>query len=159
MGLRRIISGGQTGADQAGLSAACALGFETGGFAPRGWMTEAGPAPWLATRFGLEEHASAGYTARTRANVDVADATVIFVVRLDGGSALTVECARARHKPHLVLFRNDPRAADALRDWLARTAPETLNVAGHRESKHPGMNDWVHETLVRALAPTADREP
>lgn len=156
MRLRRIISGGQTGADQAGLAAALALGFETGGFAPRQWTTETGPAPWLATTYGLEEHASAGYAGRTRANVDAADATVLFVVQLDGGSALTLEWARTRRKPHLVVFRHDPLASDALRAWIVRTEPEVLNVAGHRESKHPGMHEWVRETLIRALAPVTD---
>lgn len=155
MRLRRIISGGQTGADQAGLAAALALGFETGGYAPQGWVTENGPAPWLATRYGLEQHVSVGYAARTRANVEAADATVLFVVQLDGGSALTLECARARGKPHLVVFRNDLQAAEALREWIARTTPEVLNVAGHRESKHPGMHDWVRETLIGALTPVA----
>ena len=48
MTLTTIISGGQTGADQAGLLAAQALGLQTGGWAPHGWRTDAGPAPWLA---------------------------------------------------------------------------------------------------------------
>ena len=46
--LRKIESGGQTGADQAGLRAARAERLETGGWAPKGWETEEGPAPWLA---------------------------------------------------------------------------------------------------------------
>jgi hypothetical protein len=44
----QVISGGQTGADQGGLRAARACGIPTSGWAPKGWMTEAGPAPWLA---------------------------------------------------------------------------------------------------------------
>ena len=43
--LEPVISGGQTGADQAGLRAAQACGIPTGDQAPRGWLTEAGPAP------------------------------------------------------------------------------------------------------------------
>ena len=35
-------------------SAARACGIPTGGWAPRGWLTEAGPAPWLA-EWGLAE--------------------------------------------------------------------------------------------------------
>jgi hypothetical protein len=34
--LERVISGGQTGADQAGLAAAKRLGVPTGGFMPKG---------------------------------------------------------------------------------------------------------------------------
>jgi hypothetical protein len=52
--IERVISGGQTGADQGGLRAAQACGIPTGGWAPRGWLTEAGPAPWLAD-WGLVE--------------------------------------------------------------------------------------------------------
>ncbi len=46
--LDRVISGGQTGADQAALRAARAAGIPTGGWAPLGWKTEEGPAPRLA---------------------------------------------------------------------------------------------------------------
>ena len=54
MSLRKVVSGGQTGADQAGLRAARAAGIETGGWAPKGWETEEGPAPWLSD-YGLKE--------------------------------------------------------------------------------------------------------
>lgn len=43
MTLRKIISGGQTGADQGGLRAGRLLHLETGGTAPHNWMTEQGP--------------------------------------------------------------------------------------------------------------------
>ena len=53
--VRKIISGGQTGADQAGLAVAKRLGIPTGGFVPKGFLTEAGPRPDLAAEYGLEE--------------------------------------------------------------------------------------------------------
>ena len=46
--LERVISGGQTDADQAALRAARACGIPTGGRAPRGRLMEASPTPWLA---------------------------------------------------------------------------------------------------------------
>lgn len=52
--IERVISGGQTGADQAALRAARACGIPTGGWAPRGWLTEDGPSLWLA-EWGLVE--------------------------------------------------------------------------------------------------------
>lgn len=52
--LTKVISGGQTGVDQAALRAAKAARIPTGGYAPKGWLTEDGPAPWLAD-FGLIE--------------------------------------------------------------------------------------------------------
>ena len=78
--LEKIVSGGQCGADRAGLDAAVQLGLATGGFMPKGFRTEDGPAPELAQRYGLQETASTGYVARSIANVDAADATVAFMV-------------------------------------------------------------------------------
>jgi Circularly permutated YpsA SLOG family len=43
----KIISGGQTGADQAGWRAAKACGLETGGWMPKGWKTELGCSPFF----------------------------------------------------------------------------------------------------------------
>ena len=43
--LQRVISGGQTGVDQAALRAAKAAGLETGGWMPLGWLTEECPRP------------------------------------------------------------------------------------------------------------------
>lgn len=45
-----VLSGGQTGADLGGLRAARACGIPTGGWAPRGWLTEVG---WLV-EYGLD---------------------------------------------------------------------------------------------------------
>jgi hypothetical protein len=53
--LRKVISGGQTGVDQAFLRAAWRACLETGGTAPKGWRTDKGPNPGLA-QYGLKEH-------------------------------------------------------------------------------------------------------
>ena len=45
--VERIISGGRTGADQAGLAVAKRLNIAIGGCMPKGWLTEAGPRPDL----------------------------------------------------------------------------------------------------------------
>jgi hypothetical protein len=45
--LTKIISGGQTGSDQGGLEAGQKLGLETGGWIPKGWLTEIGANPEL----------------------------------------------------------------------------------------------------------------
>lgn len=78
--LEKIISGGQCGADRAGLDAAKQLGLQTGGFAPKGFRTEEGAAPELAELYGIQETATTGYVQRTIANVDAADATVAFMM-------------------------------------------------------------------------------
>src|SRR5262249_40549454 len=88
----RIITGGQTGADQGALFAAKAKRGETGGFAAREWMTESGPAPWLAG-YGLVELEWGGYPARTRANVQEARAVLWFGNPHSPGGRLTLGLA------------------------------------------------------------------
>lgn len=53
--LEKVISGGQTGADQAGLKAAKKCGIPTGGFIPPRFVTSNGPSPWLGEEYGLVE--------------------------------------------------------------------------------------------------------
>ena len=63
----KIISGGQTGADQAGWRAAKAYGIKTGGWMPKGFMTEIGPAPATGITHGAVECASDSYIDQTNA--------------------------------------------------------------------------------------------
>jgi hypothetical protein len=53
--LERIVSGGQSGSDQAGWRAAKALGIATGGWMPSGFLTESGPRPEFAGLYGARE--------------------------------------------------------------------------------------------------------
>lgn len=48
--IEKIVSGGQTGADQGGLEAAEELGIPTGGWAPAGYYTEQGKHKTLPNR-------------------------------------------------------------------------------------------------------------
>ncbi|KAL6067628.1 Molybdenum carrier, variant 4 [Balamuthia mandrillaris] len=62
----KIISGGQTGADRAGLEAGRLLGIATGGTAPSNFLTERGPDQTLKRLFGLTADGDLSYAARTR---------------------------------------------------------------------------------------------
>jgi hypothetical protein len=59
--LTRIISGGQTGADIAGIRAAKRVGLETGGCLPRGCGTLDGPRREYIREYGMHEHRSSSY--------------------------------------------------------------------------------------------------
>jgi len=125
----KIISGGQTGVDRIGLEAARARGFETGGTAPRGYLTEAGPDYSLRS-FGLVEDTSASYLPRTLKNVIDSDGTVLFGDMTSTGSHLTVQYCRSNRKPYLV----NPTPAALV--WFIRYHRiQVLNVAGNRGSK------------------------
>ena len=148
----KIISGGQTGADRAGLDAAKQLGIVTGGQAPFGYMTENGPDLSLQD-FGLSN--AGNYFQRTRTNVLRSDATIVFMRALSRGSKVTLDyCARLK-KPFYAVNPSVELAKGAweLREWLAMYQPAVLNVAGNRESVAPGIHDEVVRVLVMALSP------
>ena len=73
--LKKIISGRQTGADQAGLDAAIKHNIPHGGTIPKGRMTEDGVLP---AKYNLTEMTTKSYPKRTEKNVVDSDGTVIF---------------------------------------------------------------------------------
>ncbi len=64
--LKKIISGGQTGADVAALDVAIKYGIPHGGAIPKGRLAEAGP---FREKYNLEEMATKSYPKRTEKNV------------------------------------------------------------------------------------------
>lgn len=142
MKLRRVISGGQTGADQAGLACARILGLETGGWAPRGWMTEDGPAPWLGPLYGLQECQVPGYPARTRLNVAESDATIWVGLVTTPGFYCTWKACHDLQKPFLVNPGSLQESAETY---------HVLNIAGNRARKNPQVVGLV-EALFRTLS-------
>jgi len=160
-----IHSGGQTGADKGGLLGAEALGIQTGGVAPHGWLTEKGADPTLGTRFGLVEGPpgksnAQTYVLCTKLNVQQTDGTVVFGSvdpQHDRGSALTLKLAE--HGKPWIQFETQElydsvTAGAELRSWLEEHHIRTLNVAGNRHSKDPLL-----ESLVQTVIETACRAP
>ena len=98
--------------------------------------------------------------AHTRRNVEDADGTLILNLgTLDGGTASTAAHARQRGQPCRVVAREEGIASAAFRDWLNSNRIATLNVAGPRESKWPGVftrnlvGSWRRCWRRRALNP------
>ena len=153
--VEKIISGGQTGADRAGLDVAMELGLTIGGWVPQGRRAEDGAVP--ARYDGVVETNSGSYEHRTELNIRGSDATVIFTFGpSNGGSALTERLARSLRKPVLVLDldRHTPdEAITLLREWLEQTRPRILNVAGSRLSEEPRIVDPTTRILRGALGP------
>lgn len=144
----KIVSGGQTGADRAGLDWALAHGVAHGGWCPRGRRAEDGVVPG---RYALVETPSGGYLQRTEWNVRNSDATVIFTLaeKLTGGSLRTASFATKLRKP--CLHMSARVAPKHLACFLAEYPVQTLNVAGNRESVAPGIYVQVLEVLSEAL--------
>lgn len=146
--LIQVISGGQTGADRAGLRAAKDVGLATGGWMPKGFLTLEGPRPDWAREFGLQEHASPNYPPRTRRNVQAADATLRFARHWSSpGERLTLKYLRQYAKP----FRDiDPDAlppATEVVGWLKQQRVRILNIAGNTERTAPGIEAIVEAYL------------
>ncbi len=156
--LEKIISGGQTGADQGGLEAAQLLGLATGGTMPRGFKTELGPRPSLGPKFNLIADPSPAYAPRTLQNVLHSDATVIFGNIASPGSILTIKtCTQFDKRFRIIPFPNSKPTQsqkDYFLAWLREQDISILNVAGNRESTNPGIQAWVRDFLVDALKGT-----
>lgn len=147
--LLTIISGGQTGVDQVGLCVARELGYPTGGTAPKGWKTDAGPAPWLAD-YGLVECRFNGYRPRTIQNVNSADATVWFGVVSAGYRCTKSAVDRAMDRRPYRWIENP--SADALRSELQTYAIRILNIAGNRLRTNPQASVQARVVLTETLA-------
>ena len=151
-----IHSGGQRGADQGGLGAAVTLDLRTGGWAPKGYRTETGPALFLA-QLGLREHTSPEYPPRTRLNVEETDGTFIFGNSSSPGCKLTCQFAQGAGKSVLILPWRQGDASPfefeiaRFRRWVQGNDIRVLNVAGNRESKNPGITRAVYSFLVAAV--------
>jgi hypothetical protein len=134
--LNKIVSGGQTGADQAALDAAISCNMSHGGWIPKGRKTESGP---LAPGYALTEMKSGRFPKRTRQNVQDSDGTVVFFYdKLSGGSKYTLKMANKLRRPCLALDFNAIPAFEIianLHEWVKENNIGNLNVAGPRASK------------------------
>ena len=154
--LEAIHSGGQDGADLAGLAAGYDLGLRTGGWMPRGRRTDSGVMPVeLFEKYHLREHPSAAYPPRTEANVLDADATVLFGNMSSPGCRLTINLCKAHGKPYLTIVPAERLGHDAyimlVREFCITNDVKVLNVAGNRERTNPGIYATTYSTLIEAL--------
>lgn len=154
--LKKIVSGGQTGADRAALDAARARGFNAGGFCPRRRMAEDGPIP---TRYPLTE-IDGGYDDRTLKNVIESDATVIFYqTEPMGGTALTAAFCGEQQKPHQLIdigSNSVTSAGELVSQFIDEESVETLNVAGPRASDCPEIYSFVYAVVMAVLRKNGD---
>lgn len=149
--LEKIISGGQTGADMAGLIAAKQCGYLTGGTAPKNYKTEDGQNIDLGKIYGLIDIGT--YRSRTIKNICDSDGTIVFLIHNgSGGSTKTIGyCVHKRwinydktyiggFRPVLVInmldmeIHNMDATTNKIINWLIQNNIKILNVAGHRKT-------------------------
>ncbi len=150
--IERIITGGQSGVDQAAWHAARAAGLATGGWMPLGFLTELGPCPHFAHEFGAREHTTEEYADRTIANVKDAEAVLVFAgTHCGAGVRLTIDASRALAKPCLVIEPDRLDTAETAHEvatWIDQTCARTLQVAGDRASVLPDLGPRVETFLI-----------
>lgn len=136
-GIEKIVSGGQTGPDRAGLDVAFELGIPCGGWCPKGRKAEDGP---IDLHYPLKETHSASYRIRTERNVRESNGTLIFAWREPrGGTALTIKLAQKYKKTHLIVNLHEGGDPKAVQKWVEVNQIKVLNIAGLRESESPGI--------------------
>lgn len=152
----KIVSGGQTGVDRAGLDVALAMGVPHGGWCPKGRRAEDGR---IADVYQLRESDARDYAVRTEQNVMDSDGTLIlFRDQVTGGTRLTRNLAVKHRRPQM---RIDLQQADSLSQieiaraeifkWLKQHQIRVLNIAGPRESSSPGIHQQALSFLSQVL--------
>jgi hypothetical protein len=129
----KIISGGQTGADLAGLDVAKDLGIKTGGWAPKGWKTSDGPRQKLLESYNLQE-STLGYRGRTHENVKDSNATIRLAVDFTTpGEVCTMNAINSCKKPWIDIDLLSQRPVQEVIEFLILVKPTTLNIAGNTQ--------------------------
>ncbi len=136
MMIKKIVTGGQTGADQAALDAAIKWDIPHGGWVPKGRKTEHGP---LLSIYQLKEMPTDSYPERTEKNVIDSDGTLIITHgELTGGSEYTLEMTKKHNRPYFhadLNITSNYATAQAIYSWIKEHNIESLNVAGSKASK------------------------
>jgi hypothetical protein len=150
--IEKIVSGGQTGADQGGLLAAKVFGVSTGGHAPKGYRTLDGPCPQLRELFGLEEHFSPSYAPRTHTNVRNSHGTIRFASNFaSSGEVCTKKAICEIGRPYLDIHLNNPLPISVAAKWVEQNNITILNVAGNSEHTSPGIEQFVIDYMTQLL--------
>lgn len=148
-----IYSGGQTGADQAGLDVAIRLGLPTSGWVPKGCIVQNYEGQnisdyTLLERYGLQEAKTSNYAERTRLNVSTSNGTMLFGYEGSPGAKLAIKTAKEFFKPILIISKN-PSLEDQI-DWLKTNNIQKLNIAGNRFSRY--SSSIYFDTAISLLA-------
>ncbi len=155
-----VISGGQTGADIAGLRAAKDAGIQTACLMPRGFRTLDGPKPEYVQLYNARQHTSSAYLPRTEENVLRSDGTIRFATDFySAGEMCTWNAIVRRRKAYLdvpFILENSTRTAELVPDtvrpidvvqWIREKKIHTLNVAGNSERTQPSIEAAVYKFL------------
>lgn len=154
--IEKIISGGQTGVDQAALLVAEELGIEIGGSCPLGSLDE--NRECILERYpSMREAKTTNPDERTRLNIDDSDGTLVIVPsyplpeQIKDGTRLTLEYTEEKKKPYLIICLNEEDLTTRFKGWLGGHDIKVLNIAGPSESSLPGICETSRDLLRRLI--------
>ena len=120
----------------------------------KGRRAEDGTIP---EKYPVQETEARNYTKRTKLNVLDSDGTLIINRgELDGGTAHTVRLAEKMAKPCLVIQLEEQPDFNKITHWLTQNDIKTLNIAGPREDKRPGIYKLTVSLLMLLLSEGGD---
>ncbi len=118
---------------------------------PKGFLTEDGPRPEFARRYGAVEMPFENDLARTEQNVQGADATLWFGATTTATAQMTVGACHRLGKPCLPVYPGAAFEPAQVAAWIVENRIGTLHVAGNREREEPGIGARVEQFLGQVL--------
>jgi len=157
--IKKIISGGQVGADQGALDVAIKYGIPHGGWIQKGRKTQSGILP---SKYHLKEMSTASFKDRIEQNViDSHGSVIITHGTLAGGADYCLKMAQKHGRTclHIDLDTlSEFTAASRLNAWIKENDIEVLNVNGSRTSEDSGIYkdtmDIIESAVVLGLVKT-----
>ena len=138
-----------------GLAAAHSCGLATWGYAPKGYLTQNGPEPRLAS-LGVIEHKSSKYSPRTYANVKDSDGTIRLAYNFNSpGERCTFKAIGYYEKPYFdINLSEELPFVFEVNDWIEQNGIVVLNVAGNAgatKSEGTQIFNIVREYLMKVF--------
>jgi len=146
--IEKIISGGQTGVEQAALDVAFKLDIPHGGRIPKDRKTEDAT---LSKKIRVKEMGNTSYPGRIDKNVVDSDGTLIFTHgALSGRASLAHKVAKTHGRPcsHIDLNQTNAfNAAMKISAWVEDNAISVLNITGSKASEDTEIYATVKSIL------------
>ena len=147
--IKKIISGGQSGAEQAALDAAIDFHIPHGGWIPKGRIAEKNPLP---AKYKLQEMPPSSQLDETEQNVVDSDGTLIisqgtFIENVDD----IFKTVKKHRRPWIHIDLNITAPLDAvlkIRSWIIEETVEVLNVEGASAGEAPQLYEKTKEAYI-----------
>jgi hypothetical protein len=149
--IKKMITGGQSGAEQAARRVAIAFGVPTGGWKSNERASEGEPDPHPAGTQDLAETAPTSQPSPVELNVRGADATLWFGETTTASANAVVEACQRFGKQCMPVYPAAKLEPSHVATWIGKSHIRTLNVTGSREAEEPGSGARVERFLRQVL--------